>query len=128
MKFDASPGTPATTPAEQAETADRAWFRAHPGATAYRRPTVPGEHGPGLYYDGGRSVVTLLAPGVTYRVGQFCAFTDPDAVAVARTPQWRPWTPPGGAVPPAVAAADAEYRTPAAQAVLAVLEAEGDAS
>ncbi|MFI6349117.1 hypothetical protein [Streptomyces sp. NPDC050560] len=112
------------TPAERAAAHDREFFARHPGADEYRRPTVRGEFGPGLYFDGGRTHVTLLAPGATYRVGQFTAFEDPDAVAVARTPQWRPWVAPGGAVPPAVAAADAEHRTPEAQAVLAVLEAE----
>ncbi|MBZ6252187.1 hypothetical protein KVH27_27960 [Streptomyces olivaceus] len=111
-------------PAEQAAQQDRAWFQAHPDATGYRRATVRGEHGPGLYFDGGRTHVTQAAPGLYLRVGQFCAFDDPDAVAVARTPQWRPWTAPGGSVPPEIAAADAMYRTPAAQAVLAVLEAE----
>ncbi|MFG2544359.1 hypothetical protein ACGFOM_18150 [Streptomyces sp. NPDC048594] len=126
MKFEASPGAPDATPADRADRIDREWFARHPNATEYRRPTVPGEHGPGLYMDGGRSVVTLLAPGVIYAVDNFAPFTDPDAVAVARTPQWRPWTPPGAVVPPDIAAADAVYRTPEAQAVLAVLEAEGD--
>ncbi|MFC8517494.1 hypothetical protein [Streptomyces sp. NPDC057257] len=113
-----------TTPEQRATAADRAWFEHHPQATDYRRPTVPGEFGPGLYFDGGRTHVTRLLAGVTYRVGQFAAFEDPNALRIARTPQWRPWAPEGAEIPPEIAAADALYRTPEALAVLALLEAE----
>jgi hypothetical protein len=112
------------TPAERANASDREWFERHPDAADYRRPTVLGEHGPGLYYDPGRTHVTQLGEGLYYRVGNYAAFDDPDALAIARTPQWRPWVPPGAAVPPDIAADDAVYRTPEAQAVLAVLAAE----
>ncbi|MFJ7242828.1 hypothetical protein ACIQWB_37710 [Streptomyces olivaceus] len=122
--FDAQAAHGPLSPAEQAAQQDQDWFAMHPSIPEYRRATIPGEHGEGIYLDGGQTVVSLLAPGVIVRVGSFAPFDDPDAVAVARTPQWRPWTPPGGAVPPEIAAADAVYRTPEAQAVLALLEAE----
>jgi hypothetical protein len=124
-EFTATPAEVETpTPEESATNLDRAFFNAHRSATEYRRPMTLGEFGPGLYYDGGRTHVTRLLDGVFYRVGPFAAFDDPDALRVARTPQWRPWAPEDGQIPGTIRAADAVYRTPEAQAVLALLDAE----
>lgn len=110
-----------TTPEDHATAQDQEFFEQHPQATDYRRPAVLGEFGAGLYYDGGRTHVTRLLDGLYYRVGAFAAFGDPQAVRIARTPQWRPW---GAEIPPEIAEADALYRTPEALAVIALLEAE----
>jgi len=120
----ALPTEPEPTPEQRATDADHAWFGHHPQATEYRRPMILGEFGPGLYYDGGRTHVTRFAEGLHACVGQFTAFADPDALRVARTPQWRPWAPEDAQIPEAIRAADAVCRTPEAQAVLALLEAE----
>ena len=112
------PTEPEPTPEQRAADADRAWFERHPHATDYRRPAVLGEFGPGLYFAGGRTVVTQFAPGLRHRAGQFAAFEDPEAVAVASTPQWSVWTD-GTPVPPEVAAADA-----ACAALVAAVEGE----
>jgi hypothetical protein len=125
-EFTATPPAPATpTPEECATAVDRVWFAAHPFSAEYRRPMILGEFGKGLYYDGGTTHVTRFSEGLYYCVGQFAYFDDRDAVRIARTPQWRPWAPEGTVIPKRIRTADALYRTPEAQAVLALLEAEG---
>ncbi|MET7639349.1 hypothetical protein [Streptomyces sp. NPDC005438] len=94
------------TPAERADAYDCEFFARHPGTDEYRRPTITGEHGPGLYFDGGRTHQLHFASSLHHRPGQFSAFEAPDVVAVASTPQWSIWTD-GMPVQSEVSAADA---------------------
>lgn len=117
------PETAVQSPEERAQEMDRAFFATHPDTLEYRRPSIPGELGPGLYLETGRTYVATLA-GELMRVGNFVAFTDSDALHVALLPTWSPWAEKPEEIPEDIRERAEWTRSPEGRAAWVVLEAE----